>query len=448
MPLPETDDLSLGLVHEGWNHLRLQRPIAAWASWQRALRIDTGNRAAAEAIEVLTSADELPLAARASYRFRSPLGDDRRTRWSETFAGRDLQDLAIAADVFEILRESDPSDSAAIFNCALCLAWQGRNREAIAAIGQSVAIDAADRPDDAVASWMLAEVLRQGGGAEDDADDVSYAVAYDWDESRGDALTVLSRMAILRVFPTPLDPKTGLPSEDGVRAGEWLEEEDAIARVLAAVIVLPGRIRFSSPDLIGLQRAAGIWQDALADLDLEPEWSSTPLPIRLMDSAVWLFRLAEEWSEDERRAEVETYFEKRWVLIPRHGLDFDGEPRSPAEIAFLIAGGDLVLTAKLAAIVQFREQLAARTSRLALYVGYPFDRLRKRLGLPLNQPESVDPEDVSCMSFSELESLDPQSLSDTSLADAIESAIGFASPSTMTKLQEERGRRQGDSRHE
>ena len=52
------------LIHEGWDHLRSQRPLAAWASWQRALRIEPHSAAALRALSTLESAKDLPLAAR------------------------------------------------------------------------------------------------------------------------------------------------------------------------------------------------------------------------------------------------------------------------------------------------------------------------------------------------------------------------------------------------
>ena len=42
-------DETLALVHEGWNHLMSQRPLAAWGTWQRALRLDPDATAARQA---------------------------------------------------------------------------------------------------------------------------------------------------------------------------------------------------------------------------------------------------------------------------------------------------------------------------------------------------------------------------------------------------------------
>ena len=72
MAATSTHDASLALVHEGWNHLMSQRPLAAWGTWQRALRLDPESAAARQALETLESAPDLPLAARQVYRFRKP----------------------------------------------------------------------------------------------------------------------------------------------------------------------------------------------------------------------------------------------------------------------------------------------------------------------------------------------------------------------------------------
>ena len=66
MAATSTQDATLALVHEGWNHLMSQRPLAAWGTWQRALRIDPESAAARQALETLASASDLPLAARQS----------------------------------------------------------------------------------------------------------------------------------------------------------------------------------------------------------------------------------------------------------------------------------------------------------------------------------------------------------------------------------------------
>src|SRR5947209_7984494 len=141
---PADPDQALALVQEGWSHLQLQRPQAAWAAWQRALRVAPGSPAALEALKTLESAAELPLAARAVYRFMTARDPDRRARWDERFRGRDLEQLDDAEAAFADLADDDPSDAAAAYNEGLCLAWMGANVEAIGALDRAVRLLAAD----------------------------------------------------------------------------------------------------------------------------------------------------------------------------------------------------------------------------------------------------------------------------------------------------------------
>ena len=71
------------------------------------------------------------------------------------------------------------------------------------------------------------------------------------------------------------------------------------------------------------------------------------------------------------------------------------------------------------------EQLGNRPSALLLYQGYPFDRLRRRLGLELDHTTTVDPNDVSCASPEELDDSTTTALDDARLVETIASAVGL-----------------------
>ena len=118
-------------------------------------------------------ADELPAPARAVPKFRGPTDASARPRWDRAFEGRDLSDLDRAAEVFADLTRAAPDDSAAAFNLGLCLAWKGENRPALAALDLCLQTEA-DQTQ-AIAAGVLAEVLRQGGGAEELANDLALA---------------------------------------------------------------------------------------------------------------------------------------------------------------------------------------------------------------------------------------------------------------------------------
>src|SRR5439155_1317829 len=71
------------------------------------------------------------------------------------------------------------------------------------------------------------------------------------------------------------------------------------------------------------------------------------------------------------------------------------------------------------------EQLGARPRTAELYQGYPFDRLRRRLGLEPRDDGSVDADDPSCMSEQELRRLDPAAMGREALAEACRSAAAL-----------------------
>jgi tetratricopeptide (TPR) repeat protein len=433
------DQAALELVHEGWSHLQLQRPLAAWASWHRALRRAPAFPAATQALATLESALELPAAARAVYRFMPPADAAARTRWKQRVPdvgnsnGNGDGNLDDAAAAFASLAAADAGDAAAAFNEGLCFAWLGRNTEAIAALDRAVRVLAATDFDRATMAWMLAEVLRQGGGAEALADDLSYAGIID--DPPTDAIRLLGQSATLVPVAIPRDPASGEQLRADTQVFEWLDRPlpagDAepprralVPRLLATLVLTPRALRVSSPDPHALEAIDEPLGRLLGAAFRSIRRTAVPLPLPLLDAAVWTFRLPPRLERPLRdeltREAVESYFEDRWIHVNRKGLD----GLSPLEAAHRI-GEDVVLRARLTAVVRFREQLGARPRTAELYQGYPFDRLRRRLGLPLNDPEAVDVRDVSCASAAELDRLDPATLDDVRLADAFESAAGL-----------------------
>jgi tetratricopeptide (TPR) repeat protein len=431
---------ALSLVHDGWNHLRLQRPLAAWASWQRGLRVAPDDPAARQALATLESAPELPAAARASYRFQAPPTADaaRRARWDARLQpGRGLDDLAVAADTFAALADDDPGDADARLNQALALAWLGRNAEAVATLDRALAALATSDPGRAADAWTLAEVLRLGAGAEALADDLRYVRTVEWAKGQGPPDGLFDRWPDLRPVPVPDDPVHSGKALEGGQVFEWLDrpmpdsppatlEGRDLPRVLATVIRTPHALRLSTPDPTGFDRLDDPGFEEVAAVLRQAKCEAAPLPIAWADAALGTFCFPPGLTADAKarlaREAVEHWFENLWVHHPRHGLD----RRSPLQAARDAAKGDAVARAKLSGIVRFFEQLGARPTHAAIYQGYPFDRLRRRLGLigPESSP-AVDRDDVSCMSEPELDSLDPTSLDPARLVDACASSAAL-----------------------
>jgi hypothetical protein len=461
----------MALIREGWEHLQARRPLAARACWQRALQLEGGSPAAAQALEALEKSGDIPAAARAVYRLRTPSDAARRAAWDGVLSGRiggapgdgngDGEangraglvdaDLATMADAFGRLASEGPPDPAAWYNRALCLAWLGSNREAVVGLGHVAELEAGPSPDRAVEAWTLAEVLRAGGGAEELADDLRFACTMEWDPVETAAL--LAEFPEIQRVPTPRAPGAEPSSEPEIEVLEWLDhhptgdaatEPDRLAKaaglpiVLASVIVDPASrtLRLSSPRVEALQRAeerlfARLGLDATGPVRRpDPRAASirreaAPLPLPFLDADVWTVRIpggleparAAEW----QREWVEHYYEDLWIHRPRQGLD----GRTPLAAAEAARRGDAAARARLAAVVDFREQLGRRPSARQLYQGYPFDRLRRRLGLPPNEAEAVDSSDLSCATPWELAALDPKALDDQRLADAVASAAGL-----------------------
>jgi tetratricopeptide (TPR) repeat protein len=452
MSTPLQSDRSMALVHEGWNHLKCQRPLAAWGCWQRALRADPLSAAASKALSALESAHDLPMAARTGYRFREAADPVRRAAWNERMHGRDLENVEDAADVFGRLAANQPSDSAAWFNRALCLAWVGKNVEAIGCLDRVVSLDAehAHAWEQAVEAWTLAEVLRQGAGAEVLADDLRFACTLPW--MPGDTPWLLDEFPAINRVPTPVAP--GAPPDKGadIAVFEWLdtsEADPASSRrrvsapplVLASVYISKQSLRLSSPRLENLERIEETFFPRLELAVGAIRREASPLPLPFLDADVWIFRIPPdidpEVADALSREAVEQYFENQWIHRPRHGLD----DRSPLAAARAASRGDTVARAKLTAVVRLREQLGNRPSALLLYQGYPFDRLRRRLGLELFYASAVDLQDLACASEQELDRLDPTTLDDARLVEAAASAAGFRDDARTSRLAAELLRR-------
>ncbi len=442
-------------MREGWNHVMSHRPLAAWASWQRAIRVDPGSSAAAQALATLESARELPLVARVAYRFREPRDPARRAHWDERLRRTDLLELAPAAEAFGDLAIDDPDDSSAEFNRGLCLAWAGRNIEAIACLDRAVALDASTAFEEAVTAWLLAELLRQGGGAETEADDLRFNCTIGWDPD--DTATLLHEFPEIRAIPSPRAPDGSLEEDHSIQVFEWLDRpiEAAAAGelhgwnlpiVLATVFISRTSLRLSSPRAANLDRIADLLFPRLEGGPKRLRREAAPLPLPFQDAGLWIFRIPPSVDaaagESLAREAIEHHLENEWIHVERKGLG----GRSPLAASVASGGGDLVVRAKLTAVVKLREQLGSRPSTSALYKGYPFDRLRRRLGLERELDAAVDPLDMGCAAADELDQLDVASLDDSRLIEAASSAAGLGNDARTARFAGELVRRGSDVR--
>ncbi len=415
---------SATLAAEGHRQFVNQAPLAAWSYWQRALRLEPDCQAALDGLKWLENSGNWPIVARTQPKFRNPVGEDRRARWDQALQGKDLAEIELASTVFETIAQEDPLDADAIFNQALCLAWQAKNIQAIEALGRFVTLTAENDFEVAADAWTLAELLRHAEDAAPVADDVSFAYFLNG-PLMPDGLPGMVRA--IEFGPTPGESAPGWPA--GSRLFEWLTQmpvgtEPAV--LLATFVVGPDSTRIFSPDAEVLPKAWGVLEQGRDLSAFSIEMRVSPLRIELSDMDVWTIRtdpdLDLELAAEIRRQHVERFYETRWMARNRHGLaDSDGVPVTPLQAS----RGNAASKARLEGLIRFREQLAIRPVVTHLYSGYLFDRLRRRLGLETRDPAFVEVEELALLSERELESLDAKSLDDAKLAEAFESAAAL-----------------------
>ena len=183
----------MALIHEGWDHLGA---AAARGPVELAAGHAAGGTvaAAAQAIATLESAADLPAAARASTGCAgrpTPRAEGPGTIGCGASAGGGAgsgaegrvgeADLAAMADAFGRLAAEGRPDAAAWYNRAICLAWLGSNREAVACLDARRSSWRPSRRRPRGGGLDAGRALRQGGGAEELADDLRFACTIDWD---------------------------------------------------------------------------------------------------------------------------------------------------------------------------------------------------------------------------------------------------------------------------
>src|SRR5262249_58887164 len=86
---------------------------------------------------------------------------------------------------------------------------------------RAVALDVEPAFDGAVEAWTLAEVLRQGGGAEGLADDLRFACTLDWEPP--EMAWLLDEFPEIQPVPTPQVPGAEAGSDREVEVFHWLD---------------------------------------------------------------------------------------------------------------------------------------------------------------------------------------------------------------------------------
>ena len=250
-------------------------------------------------------------------------------------------------------------------------------------------------------------MLRQGGGAETLADDLRFACTMAWKPD--DTSWLLAEFPEIKHMPTPHAPGATTDDIPEIEVFEWLDRpaqrrsdrkpsaaaaaknsgERLYQRVKRFGSRAPGprisngsRRPFSrgsrtAPALSGVKRRR---LPCRSSTPMSGSFGSRPvsIPIGPTSSAARRSNNTSRTNGSIARATGWTA-DRRWPP--------DSRP----------SRGDAVARARLTAVVRLREQLGNRPSAY-YYQGYPFDRLRRRLGLELVYPAAVDMQELGCAS--------------------------------------------------
>ena len=335
-----------------------------------------------KALATLESAADLPAAARAIYRLRQPDDPARRAAWNDRLKARGDgdQDLDAMADAFGRLAAEGPDDPAAWYNRALCLAWRGANREAVACL------------DRARSTWRRGRrsIARSRPGPWPKSSDRvgaprPWPTTCDsrsrstWDPA--DTPDLLVEFPDLRRVSLPHVPGIEPGPDPDIEVFEWLDrplpdsaEAGRIARagdlpVTLASVYLNRKsrtLRLSSPRVETLQQVEEVLLPRLEAGQRTIRREAAPLPLPFLDADVWTVRIPpglEPGRVDELTREwVEHFYEDEWIHRTRQSLG----GLSPLGAALRSRRDDPVLRARLTAVVDFREQLGARPRPAAL----------------------------------------------------------------------------------
>jgi tetratricopeptide (TPR) repeat protein len=413
----EAHDILAGLYGSIFEcELRLNRPVAARAALQIALRHDPAVETYRQALENLFGdKSHFALSARREYRFLGAASAGQSAAWRSALQTAATGKLRDALHAFEKLTEAEPGE-AAWYNLGLSRAWLGDNAGAVDALERYVGLEADEGR--AAAAWALAEVLRCGAGMEDQADYVEHSALFQVRDPQR-LVTLLHQLIDERRF-IPTETR----QEEGFLLGMLLEPVQALTPELAAkksprlagfVLIVGGLVHLRSLNQERLLKGVAELRQRGAGVLSEPEMGRGPAPFQdILSEAAVLPLGAADKEEAQRRVDegIADYLENTWIHKPLRALS--GVP--PVD-----AAGHGNLRTKLRGVLQFLQECAEATAQ-----PYDFDRLRRKLGL-VQAPAAAGPgqaaPDPGSMSAAELSALAPESLADEPLEQAYQAAL-------------------------
>jgi len=398
--------------------MRLNRPVAAHAALQRAMRHDATAEPLQKAAEnVFGIESRLPTSARKQYAFR-PAAADRLEAWQTTLPTAQISKLGEARKAFEKLTADESADGPAWFNLGLVQAWLGENGKAIDSLEKANDLESDDAQ--VAETGALIEVLRCGEGMEDDSDYIEHRIFFQMHDAEPVVRLLEEWSRGGRMSGAQQDQETGTLSalilEDVPKFDAGIGTP--ASRLGAYMLIVGNIMRLWSPRKERL--------DAVAEEVRQKAGSALQPPMEeegycsFSDIAMEAMLIPTENTQIQAVAgrlteEATQFFEQTWLDRPLQSLS----GRTPRQ-----AADEPGMRKKLVGVVAFMEECFVASSprvsdgdKLQIVVVYDFRRLRGLLKL------SEMPADVPAVAPIDLATADPTSLDDEAVQQAFRAAL-------------------------
>lgn len=298
------------------NEMMLNRPVAARAALERAVRFAGNDPEARQQFDALFGdASRLPACARKAYTLRPTAKKVADAAATGKFAD--------ARAAYEKLTQVTPGDPAAWFNLGLVLAWVGEQPKAVEALAKSVELETDDhRAEEAAA---LAEVLRCGHGMEADADELEHGFLFPIRDPQPVMGWLRGMEQARRLLGVQVNEEAGSVSAMVVEELPSLLAvgSTTLARVTAKMTIGQGVIRVWHPDADAAARVADALRTGVGLAVEQPVPTTTPVNFAdvALDALAYPTQAADlAHAEEKLREHAKHYFEDRWAHRPRKSL--------------------------------------------------------------------------------------------------------------------------------
>ena len=417
--------------------MRLNRPVAARAALDRALRIAPTLEQLQQAFATLYGTESrLPECARKAYTFR-PAEPSRTESWKailpETPHGR----LGEAQAAFEKLTAQDANDAPAWFNLGVVRAWLGDHPRAIEALTKSIELDS--DPEKVAEAGALIETLRCGLGMEEQSDYLEHRIFFQMQQPQPVVKLLEEWQHGNRLSGVQSDQQNGTFSalilEETPQFGLGVGAQ--VAKLASYMLIVGNIIRLWSSSKANVEKVADEVARKAAGAVAAPmqETGFSNFSDIAMEAMLFPTREAKINEIAPKLSEhAQNFIEDVWAHRPLKAL---------AGVAPLEAAGQPALHKRLLGVVRFMQECFIGASprvsdgeNIQIIVTYDFDRLRRKLGLtPSGPAEGVESGlKFDVLSAAELAALKTEELNDTELDQAFRAALKLDARDLAGKL--------------